>query len=74
MNDLQENELYKQPPAVPTVHLRAAPIPGIGLLAVHLYFVVSSGPVRPWERWEVWQWRNAFPEKSQKKSLRSSAC
>ncbi|MBC6421270.1 MAG: hypothetical protein GDA43_08015 [Hormoscilla sp. SP5CHS1] len=50
MNDLQENELYKQPPAVPTVHLRAAPIPGIGLLAVHLYFVVSSGPVRPWER------------------------
>ncbi|MBO1352075.1 MAG: DUF3750 domain-containing protein [Hormoscilla sp. GUM202] len=58
-----ENELYKQPPAVPTVHLRAAPLPGIGLLAVHLYFVVSSGPDIPWERWEVWQWRNLFRER-----------
>ncbi|MBC6481316.1 MAG: DUF3750 domain-containing protein [Hormoscilla sp. GM7CHS1pb] len=71
MNDLQENELYKQPPAVPTVHLRAAPLPGIGLLAVHLYFVVSSGENSQWERWEVWQWRNAF---SQPKNTRQKAC
>lgn len=62
MNERLENELYKQPPAVPTVHLRAAPLPGIGILAVHLYFVVSSGQEERWERWEVWQWRNAFRE------------
>jgi len=70
MNNLQENELYKQPPAVPMVHLRAAPLPGIGLLAVHLYFVVSSGENSQWERWEVWQWRNAF---SQPKNTRQKA-
>ena len=62
-----ENNLYKQPPALPTVHLRAAPLPAIGLLAVHLYFVVSSGPDSPWERWEVWQWRNAFRERKNPK-------
>jgi len=70
MNDRQENVLYKQPPAVPTVHLRAAPIPAIGFLALHLYFVVSSGQHSKWERWEVWQHKNVF---SRRKHSRNKA-
>jgi hypothetical protein len=40
------------------VELRYAPLPAIGLIAVHYWFVVreATGKV---ERWEVWQTRNA---------------
>ncbi|MBC6453161.1 MAG: DUF3750 domain-containing protein [Hormoscilla sp. SP5CHS1] len=64
MNNQQQNELYKQSSAVPTVHLRAAPIPSIGFLALHLYFVVSSGQHSKWERWEVWQHKNVFSRRN----------
>ncbi len=36
-----------------TVELRAAKIPGIGLVAVHYWFVIYQS--RQTERWEVWQ-------------------
>jgi hypothetical protein len=35
------------------VELRAAPLPFIGAIAVHCWFVVAG------ERWEVWQTKNA---------------
>ena len=56
MSDRQQIT-YQHPPTVPTVHLRAAPL--IVPIALHLYFVASSGD-RPWDRWEVWQSKNAF--------------
>ena len=44
----------------PTAELRAAPLPApVSLVAVHLYFITSDGQ-EPWQRWEVWQRRNAF--------------
>jgi len=39
------------------VELRYAPLPYIGLIAWHYWFVVSDGTGR--HRWEVWQTRNA---------------
>ncbi len=51
---------FSQPPALPTVQLRAAPLPGLlKYVSVHLYLVASDGQ-GCWHRWEVWQWRNAF--------------
>ena len=49
--------IYTDPPTRPTVHLRAAPL--IVPIALHLYFVASTGD-RLWDRWEVWQSKNAF--------------
>ena len=47
-------------PPQPTVELRAAPLPApLQLFAVHLYFITTEGN-EPWQRWEVWQRRNAF--------------
>jgi hypothetical protein len=37
----------------PTVELRVAKIPGIGLIAVHYWFVIQQNQQN--ERWEVWQ-------------------
>jgi hypothetical protein len=39
------------------VELRYAPLPYIGLIAWHYWFVVSDGTGR--HRWEVWQTKNA---------------
>ena len=55
-----DNVNFSEPPALPTVQLRAAPLPGLlKYISVHLYWVVSKGQ-DSWHRWEVWQWRNAF--------------
>ena len=40
-----------------SVELRYAPLPYIGLIAWHYWFVVSDGTGR--HRWEVWQTKNA---------------
>jgi len=55
---------FSQTPSLPTVQLRAAPLPGVlKYVSVHLYLVVSDGE-QPWQRWEVWQWRDALRQPS----------
>ncbi len=41
------------------VQLRTAPLPYIGALAVHCWFVVIDEASGETHRWEVWQTRNA---------------
>lgn len=63
----EELFIYQQPPTLPTVHLRGAPLPIITRFALHLYFVVSSGNLQ-WDRWEVWQFKGVLkPTNSRQK-------
>src|SRR5512134_2097050 len=43
----------------PVVQLRYAPLPLIGAIAVHYWFVVTDEATGEAHRWEVWQTKNA---------------